>query len=43
MVPIVALIISATFEGFKWHVETWMGIALSLAGNVIILRKGKVP
>jgi drug/metabolite transporter (DMT)-like permease len=43
MVPIVALIISASFEGFKWHVDTWMGIALSLAGNVIILRKGKVP
>ena len=40
MVPIVALIISASFEDFKWHAETWMGIALSLAGNVIILRKG---
>ena len=39
MVPIVALVISALFEGFTWHVITVLGIALSLAGNVIILRK----
>ena len=39
MVPIVALVISAFFESYAWHVETWIGIAFSLAGNVIILRK----
>lgn len=39
MVPIVALVISAFFEGYAWHAETWIGIAFSLAGNVIILRK----
>lgn len=40
MVPIVALVISAAFEGFRWHALTWAGIAVSVAGNVIIL-KGK--
>jgi drug/metabolite transporter (DMT)-like permease len=38
MVPIVALVISAAFEGFRWHVLTLLGIAISVAGNVIILR-----
>lgn len=40
MVPIVALVISAVFESFAWHALTWLGIAVSVAGNVIIL-KGK--
>ncbi len=39
MVPIVALVVSAAFEGFRWHVLTWIGIAVSVAGNVIILRR----
>lgn len=39
MVPIVALVISAAFEGFRWHALTWAGIAISVAGNVIILRR----
>ncbi len=39
MVPIVALVISAAFEGFRWHALTWIGIAVSVAGNVIILRR----
>jgi drug/metabolite transporter (DMT)-like permease len=38
MVPIVALVISAVFESFSWHPLTWLGIAVSVAGNVIILR-----
>jgi drug/metabolite transporter (DMT)-like permease len=38
MVPIVALVISAAFEDFRWHALTWLGIAVSVAGNVIILR-----
>ncbi len=41
MVPIVALVISASFEGYAWRTETWLGIALSMAGNVIILRRMK--
>ena len=31
--------VSAFFEGYAWHAETWISIAFSLAGNVIILRK----
>lgn len=38
MVPIVALVISALFESFRWHALTWVGIAISVAGNVVILR-----
>jgi drug/metabolite transporter (DMT)-like permease len=39
MVPIVALVISAFFEGFRWHALTWIGIAISVAGNVLVLRR----
>jgi drug/metabolite transporter (DMT)-like permease len=39
MVPIVALVISAAFEDFRWHALTWVGIAVSVAGNVVILRR----
>jgi drug/metabolite transporter (DMT)-like permease len=38
MVPIMALLVSAAFEGFKWHAFTWIGIAISVAGNIIVLR-----
>ena len=38
MVPIVALMVSAAFEGFRWHALTWIGIAVSVAGNVVVLR-----
>ena len=39
MVPIVALVISAAFEKFAWHPLTWVGIAVSVLGNVVILRE----
>ena len=39
MVPIVALVISASFEGFHWQAATLVGIAISLLGNVLVLRK----
>lgn len=38
MTPIVALVISAAFEGFRWQVLTLAGIAISVAGNALILR-----
>jgi drug/metabolite transporter (DMT)-like permease len=38
MTPIVALVISAAFESFRWQALTWIGIAVSVAGNVVILR-----
>lgn len=39
MVPMVALLISSVFEGFTWRPETWLGVGLSVAGNVMILRR----
>ena len=39
MVPIVALVVSAAFEGFQWHLLTAIGIVVSVAGNAIILRE----
>ena len=39
MVPIVALVISAAFERFAWHALTFAGIAVSVAGNIVILRE----
>jgi drug/metabolite transporter (DMT)-like permease len=39
MVPIVALVVSAAFESFRWHALTWVGIAISVAGNIVILRE----
>jgi len=39
MVPIVALVISSFFEGFSWHALTWLGVAISVAGNVLVLRR----
>ena len=38
MVPILALLLSAAFEGFRFHALTWIGIGVSVAGNVLILR-----
>lgn len=39
MVPIVALAISSIFEHFRWHAVTIAGIVVTVAGNVIILRR----
>ena len=39
MVPIVALVISALFEGYRWEWLALAGVAVSVAGNVIILRR----
>jgi drug/metabolite transporter (DMT)-like permease len=38
MVPIAALLVSGAFEGFRPHPLTWLGIAISVAGNVLVLR-----
>ena len=37
-VPIVALLISALFEGLALYPLTLAGIAISVAGNVLVLR-----
>ena len=39
MVPIVALAISSIFEGYRWEWLAVAGVAVSVAGNVIILRR----
>lgn len=39
MVPIVALAISAAAEGFRWGALTVLGVAISVAGNVLVLRR----
>lgn len=38
-IPIVAVVLSTIFEGLHWHALTVAGIALCLAGNVLILRR----
>jgi drug/metabolite transporter (DMT)-like permease len=39
MTPIVALLVSAAFEGFHWQALTWVGVAVSVIGNAVILRR----
>ncbi len=38
MTPVLALTVSALFEGFVPVALTWVGVALAVAGNVLILR-----
>ncbi len=38
MVPVVALVVSFFFEKFQWGWMTTIGVALSVAGNVLMLR-----
>jgi len=37
MAPVVALFVSTLFEGFAWHPLTVAGVAVSIAGNVLVL------
>ena len=39
VIPVVALLLSGLFEGFRWQAGTAAGIALCLAGNVLVLRR----
>jgi len=41
MVPIVALVISSLFEGYRWGLLSFAGVAVSVAGNAIILRRAR--
>jgi drug/metabolite transporter (DMT)-like permease len=38
MTPVLALVVSALFEGFRPVLLTWLGALLAVAGNVLILR-----
>jgi drug/metabolite transporter (DMT)-like permease len=37
--PVIALAISAVFEGYRWTVSGMLGVAFILAGNLIVLRR----
>jgi drug/metabolite transporter (DMT)-like permease len=41
MTPVIALGVSALFEGFQPVPQTWFGAALAVAGNVLILRRAR--
>jgi drug/metabolite transporter (DMT)-like permease len=41
IIPIVALGISSIFEDYRWSGLALVGVAISVAGNVIILRRGE--
>lgn len=38
MTPVLALVVSTMFEGFRPVASTWLGAALAVAGNLLILR-----
>ncbi|MDH4062483.1 MAG: EamA/RhaT family transporter, partial [Aquincola sp.] len=38
MTPVLALVISALFEGFRPVAMTWLGAALAVVGNALILK-----
>jgi drug/metabolite transporter (DMT)-like permease len=39
MATVLALLVSAVFEGYDWRWATFIGIALAIAGNVLALRR----
>jgi drug/metabolite transporter (DMT)-like permease len=42
-IPIVALLLSAAFEGLRWHPSLGLGILLCVAGNVAVLWGKRAP
>jgi drug/metabolite transporter (DMT)-like permease len=42
-IPVVALLLSAAFEGLQWHLSLVVGILLCLAGNIAVLWKKNAP
>jgi drug/metabolite transporter (DMT)-like permease len=43
MTPVLALVVSALFEGFRPVALTWLGALLAVAGNVLILKQSVRP
>jgi drug/metabolite transporter (DMT)-like permease len=43
MSTVVALLVSALFEGYDWRTATVIGIALAVAGNVLALQPARRP
>jgi len=42
-IPVVALLLSSEFEQLRWQLDTVIGVALCLAGNVLMLRRRSSP
>ncbi len=42
LMPIIALILSTMFEGYRWNSNASVGVAFVLAGNLIILTPQKI-
>jgi drug/metabolite transporter (DMT)-like permease len=40
MTPVLALVVSTLLEGFRPVAITWLGVALAVAGNALILTPG---
>jgi drug/metabolite transporter (DMT)-like permease len=38
-IPVVALLLSTAFEQFRWQLQTFLGVALCLGGNLLMLRR----
>ncbi len=43
MTPVFALVISAVFEGYQPVLLSWLGVALAVAGNTVILFRRSAP
>jgi drug/metabolite transporter (DMT)-like permease len=41
MTPVLALVVSSLFEGFRPMIETWLGAGLAVTGNVLVLGRAK--
>ena len=43
LIPVVALILSTLFEHLEWQPPMFLGLALCLFGNFLMLKRGKSP
>ncbi len=41
VIPVIAMIMSTLFEGYRWELAGFIGIAMILAGNIFVLYKKK--
>jgi len=41
VIPVIALVLSTVFEGYRWNIYALTGVILILSGNSLILRKKK--
>ena len=41
--PVIAMLLSTLFEGYRWTPTAMLGVVLALAGNVLALRQARKP